>query len=83
MTATGTIERLPKSRARIWVKCPECGEERWAPYTKHQYFYTQRLCRECNTNRKRKFNLNLFPKNTPAEYCVRYSVGRAVFLCPS
>jgi hypothetical protein len=63
MTAIGTIERLPKSKARIWVKCPECVEERWAPYTKHQFFYTQRHCRECNTNKKRKFNINPFPKN--------------------
>jgi hypothetical protein len=52
----GTIERKPKPR--IWVNCPGCNEERWAPYSAHKFFFSQRLCRTCNTN-KAKHNFNL------------------------
>lgn len=57
MTTVGTIERKPKPR--IWVVCLGCGEERWAPYTAHQYYTTRRLCRDCNTNKaKTEFQLD-------------------------
>ena len=45
-----------KYKKCVWVGCPDCGFSRWAhkASTKSD---TQRLCKDCVTNRARKFSV--------------------------
>lgn len=47
------IGRLPDRAKFIWVRCPDCYEERWTQYTRVNHT-SLRACKDCSISRAKR-----------------------------